>query len=85
MQTCVKAPGAFLMWERVCSRQGADDWHAAAALPLPLPMAEQTLGGGSAPWPGVSQPKDIATGGHGPWFTDREGGQQRFAYCSREK
>lgn len=38
-----------------------------------LPMAEQTLGRGSAPSPGVSRTKGIAMGGHGPRLADREG------------
>lgn len=59
------------MWETVCYGQGADDWHDAA-LPRPLPTAQQTLGGGFAPSPGVSRPKGIATGGHGPRIADRE-------------
>lgn len=68
----MKAPGAFLMWETVCFRQGVNDWHAAGS-PRPLPVADQTPGGGSALSPGVSQPKGIAMGGHVPCFTDSEG------------
>lgn len=68
----MKAPGAFLMWETVCFWQGVNAWHAADS-PRPLPVAEQTLGRGFAPSPGVSWPKGITMGGHGPWLTDREG------------
>lgn len=68
----MKAPGAFLMWETVCFRQGVNAWHAADSA-HPLPVADQALGRGFAPSPGVSQPKGIAMGGHVPCFTDREG------------